>query len=220
MVNFNYEVADPRDNPPAVLQYYNIAGIINSKPVVLTFNTGKLMQRVSFITPSLNQCILEIWNSSLEMQPKFSENWKILQFIFCKDVVYHGIAMMDEREVHVYRLSQSRTGGRYIWLSKDDPKFWENPISLPDINYDREKAEVSFCKMYLNQKFSHLLRQWRGQNIRRLLRVFWVCLRGQGLGDAGRLQRKICTANIHFIPFILTTSKNLLFGTQNPFTKL
>ena len=132
--------------------------MINAEVMGTSFASGKYLQRVSIITPYYSSIILEIWSSSKEMEPKFAKSWKNLQFIFCRNVVYHGICEIKPGTTsHVFRLSQKYPENRYIWLSHDSPDFWSDPVWFPDPCFDQQKEEVRKCWLNI-LKFNVYLR--------------------------------------------------------------
>jgi len=140
-----YDAAEPNGTPLEVNARYSIIGLINGQVLKIPYATGKVLQRVPVITPKLSQMVLEIWNSDLEFEPVFSENWKNLQMIFCKGTAYHGIASMGtaDRVVHIFRLNQrDAKATRFVWLSADRPNFWDDPISMKDMITDLESREI------------------------------------------------------------------------------
>ena len=139
----NFAVAEPLETKLDKLKFYNIAGLINSEPIEICYNTGKVLQRVSFITPQYTTAIVEIWNSTKDMQPHFCSNWKNLQFMFMKHAVFHGLTHMGNKSVPVFRISQKFPETRYIWLSNNEDTFWNDPVSQADPEYNPTLAEVN-----------------------------------------------------------------------------
>ena len=118
-----------------------ICGLINSKPLFMNYKNGKVLQRVSIITPSYTQLILEVWSASTTMEPKFAHDFSGFQFILAKNCRYHGMTTLDgqtEKVCYVFRLSQKFPNSRYIFLSEESENFWSNPI-IPDSLTDPEK---------------------------------------------------------------------------------
>ena len=140
-----FETVEPNDSTLEIKRHYNVAGLINANVVHIPYLSGKLLQRVSVITPLGTQIVLEIWNSSKKYQPIFTKRWQNLQFIFARNCAYHGMLDLgcSERKVHVFRMSQfAAEKSRYIWLSSDRQTFWDTPVSETDWRDIRDQAEI------------------------------------------------------------------------------
>ena len=130
-----FEIADPAVHPIENNKYYTVAGIINAQISTRVYQSGKVRQRVVFLTPKRTQCCLEIWSDNIEnLKPNFSENWKDLQLIMVVGARYHGISHInDQKPMFVFRLSAFKASyNRFIWLSKpatdESADFWAEPI--------------------------------------------------------------------------------------------
>ena len=104
----DYDVAEPKDGQLDQLRLYNVAGIMNSRPQYMSFPSGKTMQRISLLTPKRSILVIEIWNSSKIMEPKFLQKWDDFPFCFCRNASYHGTTNIDDHKIHVFRISEKK----------------------------------------------------------------------------------------------------------------
>ena len=139
-----YDIAEPLNGPLDLLKDYNVGGIINSEPQFIPYQSGKVLQRISLLTPKRSIIVVEIWSSSKIMEPKFSPDWPDFQMVFAKNAKYHGVANICEHQVHVFRISQKHPERRFIWISSEDKNFWASPvIEDPMSPTERRKKAVS-----------------------------------------------------------------------------
>ena len=142
MSPMHFEIAEPQFEKLEPGKSYNLAGIRNSGVIKIPFTTGKMVQRFCLITPRQTQLILEIWNNGKKFEPSFNSNWKWLQFVFIKQARYHGICKMADKICHVFRLpAHDAQNSRFVWLSKDCPSFWDEPI-LPGTSEEPSAQEI------------------------------------------------------------------------------
>ena len=149
---YSFETTHPGTVELEPMKKYALTGLINGKPKFFSYPKAcKTKIQVPFINPGKTQSILEIWSSSKSMEPKFSTDWKILQFIFAQNCTYHGISDLNDstrfskaRRVHIFRISQKNPDSRFIWLSNDAVDFWDNPVSNFDDDIEFAKNEVIF----------------------------------------------------------------------------
>ena len=130
----NIEIVNPSD-PKRELIYkakYNLCGIKNTRTILKSYpNVKKTVHRFGLFLPSKDQIIIEIWNSSTNMEPRFEPDWvESLQMCLIKQCSYHGTITIDEKEVYVFRLSQKEPEKRFIWLSPKN--FWDCPVDIPN----------------------------------------------------------------------------------------
>jgi len=133
-IAMHHEIAEPREKCLEINERYNVAGIINSDSISIPYQTKRVMTRISIITPKYTQYIVEIWSSSQAMEPKFSKNFKKLQFVFIKGLTFHGLSdLKPGRPTFIFRLAQKDAiQSRFIWLSADRSDFWDSPLITQD----------------------------------------------------------------------------------------
>jgi len=140
----SYDIAEPLESPLELNHKYNVIGLINSDPLKIPYQTKRMMQRISLITPKRSQYIVEIWNSGTMMEPKFPENYKNLNLAFIKGVTYHGVASVTAGKLaHVFRLGQRDSKeSRFVWISSDRATFWDNPVIIEDFVPNKRIKDV------------------------------------------------------------------------------
>jgi hypothetical protein len=134
---------------------YSLTGLVNGQPKYFSYpKAGKMKVQIPFINPGRTQSVIEIWSSNKLMEPKMGSNWRNLQFIFVKDATYHGITDLNSmtryskaRRIHVFRLSTKSPNHRYIWLSKDCPNFWNNPVS----RFDNDDLDFALEEVFFHR---------------------------------------------------------------------
>ena len=108
---------------------------ISHRDVVLT--------RISLLLPTRQQGLVDIWNSSDELHPIFASDWKSLQLCVIKCCNLMGFYKIDDRKVLHFKAREfkSPTSHKFIWLSEDQPDFWEQPVGLTDKSYEKNADE-------------------------------------------------------------------------------
>lgn len=195
-----YPTADPGHNELDRFKCYDIMGIVNTSQIKIPFSkTNKVLQRFGVIFPSLVQGVVEIWNTSIESEPKFHAEWSKLQLIFMKSVRYHGQSEIGKKTVHVFRLSQKENQFKFIWLS--DRNFWIRPIGITDPYFKNEVPH-----------WPNIVRCDMGEGVLR-------CSNGSRFGSYWKNQLK---TNLHsmdiFYPYMYTDFEKLyktMFATLN-----
>ena len=136
-------------------KYYNLIGLINSKPLFSNPSRGVTMQRFSAITVDRVQLIIEIWNRDEKTALRFANEWRILQLVFLQDARYYGTMNMgisEFKEVYIFRIPARRVTERLIWLSSPTAQFWRDPllprkclenlIASPDIRHIEQQVNA------------------------------------------------------------------------------
>jgi len=141
----SYDIAEPRESSLELNKKYNVIGLINSDAVKIPYQTKRMMQRISIITPRYSQFIVEIWNSGSMMEPKFPESYKNLQLTFIKGVTYHGVVSIKAGKLaHVFRLGQrDAKESRFVWISSERTTFWDSPVVIEDFVPNKRIKDVS-----------------------------------------------------------------------------
>ena len=102
---------------------YSIAGIINAGFESTASQYGMMSLKIPILTIAQTQLVVEIWNANREMEPRLGKNWRNLQFAFFQGVRYYGVKRIEEREIHIFRLSSKNPEDRFLWLSNDRDDF-------------------------------------------------------------------------------------------------
>ena len=123
------ELEDPGLSQLFLGRNYSIAGIINAGFESTASQYGMMSLKIPILTIAQTQLVVEIWNANREMEPRLGKNWRNLQFAFFQGVRYYGVKRIEEREIHIFRLSSKNPEDRFLWLSNDRDDFWSNPIS-------------------------------------------------------------------------------------------
>ena len=78
----------------------------------------------------MTQILIDLWSDSVEIQPKFSSDWRNFQMIIFHNLTYHGEVTISGRRIRVFRRGTKypKEKKRYIWLSEDRKSFWADPI--------------------------------------------------------------------------------------------
>ena len=130
------EFCDTRDPGLSTLDFgktYSIVGIVNGPFDSAAFQTGVMVLRIPLITIAQTQIMIEIWNKNVEMEPRLAKNWQILQLGVFQGVRYYGKKTIEQKEIHIFRLSSQNFHQRFIWLSPDRPDFWVEPFTHDNI---------------------------------------------------------------------------------------
>ena len=136
-------VVDPGFEGLDLLRTYNLVGIANTR--VLKIPAGnKLITRYGLLTTGYTQILVEIWSSSLTMEPKFAADWRSCQLNCLREIAYHGNYRVGTRVLPTFRLTSKRADAtRFCWLSSDSDDFWIKPtnfsscqeVSFPEIHH-------------------------------------------------------------------------------------
>ena len=123
---------------------FDLIGIINGRVQMTNFpHRDVVLTRISLLLPTRQQGIVDIWNSSDELHPIFASDWKSLQLCVIKCCNLTGFFKIDDKKVLHFKAREfkSPTSHKFIWLSEDQPDFWEHPVGLADKTYEKKADE-------------------------------------------------------------------------------
>ena len=104
---------------------FNLAGLVNASPerYFLTRQNCVLF-RIPLITHDDVQILCQVWCESREQEPRYNEDWKILQLTLIRGAVFEKKVDSSGIEVYVFSVNISNRKNRFIWISDPNPLFW------------------------------------------------------------------------------------------------
>lgn len=112
---------------------YSICGFVNAEVKMLPKSMyNAIVFRTPIITYDGMQIIVDIWCESRAQEPRFANNWAILQWVILRGVVFKNKVNFLGIPLYVFKINTSNREYRFIWMSDPKRDFWAAPIEEPE----------------------------------------------------------------------------------------
>ena len=146
MPNPIYTVHSQNKNELVPGTKYDVCGLVNAgTKMFLRSKLNCTVFRVPIVTDCGLQIIVEVWADCKSQEPRFTWDWRILQFTLIRGAIFKHKLTPFGVDVYFFKVNTSNRDFRFIWISEPCRNFWMNPV--------KDVEEISERRIYHVQNF-------------------------------------------------------------------